>query len=214
LKSLRERLDPCDLLILDAVDRDPLLDELDVEDFHQTAVNLEADAVISPDEYLYDADMGHPAHYAHFSRAIRRTIDLVDQSEGKFSIIGLVTASNWIQFSEYVTAVRNEGVTRFAFALGDLLKRGPNVRHVLYELRKYLRFLNDSQLYSLLLGVSSHKIVRDLRPNYWSNSEWSFEAFHNRRNPNQANVNHRSEAEIIARMAENLNRNEQLLKAD
>jgi hypothetical protein len=200
---LRERLGHCDLLILDAVDEDPLLDKLDVGDYHRVALNLEVDAVITPDEYLYDADLGRPAHYFHYSRAISRAIDLVDKSKGCYSLIGLVTASDWLQFSECITAMRNESVTRFAFALGDLLKRGPDRKHVLYELRKYLNFLKDSHLASLLLGVSSHKIVRDLCPDYWSNSEWSFEAFYT----------HLPETEIVARMAHNLNRYEHVLEA-
>jgi hypothetical protein len=175
-------------------------------------LHLSAHAVITPDEYLYDADMGHPAHYAHFSRSISRAIDLVDKSKDCYSIIGLVAASDPMQFSEYIDAMRNEGVIRFAFALGDLLKGGPDRRHVLYELRKYLNSLKRSHFSSLLLGVSSHRIVRDLRPDYWSNSEWSYEAFHDRLPLNKNNVKHDSKTEIIARMAHNLNRDEQLLK--
>lgn len=213
LKTLRERLGNCDLLFLDAVDRDPLLDELDVEDYDKTARGLEVDAVITPDEYLYDVDIGHAAHDAHFSRGIRRAIDIVDLSKGCYSVVGLAVASDLIQFQEFVTALREERITHVALAIGDLLKRGPDRRHVLYELRRYLSYLDDSHLCSLLLGVSSHKIVRALAPDYWSNSEWSFEAIYGCARSADGTVKSPLEVETVNRMIRNLVENEQL-KAD
>lgn len=166
-------------VILSAVGRDDILDELNVRLYHKAAVKLQADGVISPDDYVYEADGGYSFYQnAHFSRALSRTHALTRFGKGKYQVIGLAIGSNLFQLQEFVHAVAEQGVDTFAYPCGDILKGMKNAKHTLQEIAAFVRYLKDSHYRSMLLGIDSPPLLRRFRPNVWSSSGWSYDAAH------------------------------------
>lgn len=177
IAMLRRALKGVSPLILSAVGRDDLLDELDVRLYHKTALELGADWVISPDDYVYQADSEYPFYQnAHFSRALRRTFALVKFARRKYRVVGLAIGSDFSQLQEFVRTVAELDVNTFAYPCGDLLKRAKNPRNTINGIAEFVQFLKESNYRTLLLGVHSPRILRRLRPNMWASAGWSFDA--------------------------------------
>ncbi len=179
IAMLRRALSGVSPLILSAVGRDDLLDELDVRLYHKAAIELGADWVISPDDYVYQADSGYSFYQnAHFSRALRRTLALTRFARGKYRVVGLVIGSDFYQLQEFVRTVAERGVNTFAYPCGDLLKRVKNPKNTLNQIAEFVQCVKDSTHRTLLLGIDSPRLVRQLRPNMWASAGWSFDASH------------------------------------
>ncbi len=177
--ALKHALGGVSPLIISAVGRDELLDKFDVRQYHKTAVELGADWVISPDDYVYETDSGYSFYQnAHFSRALRRTLALTRLASGKSRVVGLVIGSNSYQLREFVRVVGEQGIDTFAYPCGDLLKRPMNLRRVINQISELVLYLKDSGYRSLLLGIDSPRQLRRLRPDMWASSGWSFDALH------------------------------------
>jgi hypothetical protein len=176
---LRRTLVGASPLILSAVGRDDLLDELDMRLYHKTAIKLRADWVVSPDDYVYEADYGYSFYQnVHFSRALRRTLALVRLARGNYRVVGLAIGSSLFQLQDFVRTTRELGVSTFAYPCGDMLKGMKNAKRTLHEIAAFVQYLKDSSLHSMLLGIDSPRLVRRFRPEIWSSAAWSFDAAH------------------------------------
>jgi len=166
-------------LVISAVGRDALLDELDVKQYHNAAVQLSADWVISPDDYVYQAD-GRYSFYqnAHFTRALRRTLALTRFARGNYRVLALAVGSSTYQLREFVRTAAEQAIDTFAYPCGDLLKRARNPKSILNEISEFVLYAKDSGYRSLLLGIDSPRLVRQLRPDMWASAGWSFDASH------------------------------------
>jgi len=181
LRTLKRELKDSESLILSAVGADELLDELAVERIHDTALRLDADWVISPDDYIYEADTDYPFYQdSHFSRSIGRAIRLITMARDQYGITGLAIGSCSDQLQAFVKTLEDYGIKDFAYACGDLFKQGKNPRRTILEIREFVNYLRSFNHSSLLLGIDSPKNLRLLTPDGWACSAWSIEASHRR----------------------------------
>ena len=181
IHALRRQLGDLDALILMAVGRDELLDRLTVDEYHRMAIQMNANIVVSPDDYIYDSDGKYPFYQdSHFSRAITRALELVQLGRGHYDLVGLAVGSDQSQLREFVTVMGEQGVSDFAFACGDLLKQGRNRRKTLNEIESFVDYLRRHGHVSMLLGIDSSRFIKRLRPDYYSSSQWSIDASHGR----------------------------------
>jgi hypothetical protein len=179
IEMLRRALKGANPVILSAVGRDELLDELDVRQYHKAAVKLGAHWVISPDDYIYQADNGYSFFQtSHFSRALRRTFDLIKFARGEYRVVGLAIGSSVRQLQTFVRVVAELGVNTFAYPCGDLLKGARNPKSILNQIAEFVLYLRDSKYRSLLVGIDSLRLVNKLRPDMWASAKWSFDASH------------------------------------
>ncbi len=179
IAMLRHALNGVSPLILSAVGRDYILDELDVRLYHKAAIELGADWVISPDDYVYQADSRYSFYQnAHFSRALRRTLGLIKFARGKYRVVGLAIGSDFSQLQDFVRTVAEQGVNTFAYPCGDLLKRMKNPKNTLIQIAEFVMYARDSNYRTLLLGIDSPRLVRQLSPDMWASAGWSFDASH------------------------------------
>jgi len=164
-------------LIFSAVGRDHLLDELDMRQYHKAAVELGADWVISPDDYVYQADSGYSFYQnAHFSRALGRALALTRLGRDKYRVVGLAIGSSFYQLREFVRALAEQGIDTFAYPCGDLLKRARNPKSELIQISEFVHYLQGLRYRCLLLGINSPRLVRQLKPDMWASGAWSFDA--------------------------------------
>ena len=106
IHALRRQLGDLDALILMAVGRDELLDRLRVDEYHRMAIRMDANIVVSPDDYIYDSDGKYPFYQdSHFSRAITRALELVQLGRGHYDLVGLAVGSDQGQLREFVTVM-------------------------------------------------------------------------------------------------------------
>lgn len=174
LTSVKKLLGKDSDIILSCVGEDRLLDKLSIEDYCKTAEALDAEAVISPDDYIYRIDFRYPTYQNyHFRRALERTETLIERAKDRFSIIGLVVWANKHHIHLYVERLKERGVEDFACACGDALKRGRR-RESLADIKLFMKQCGDS--WQLLLGIDSKAILLKLRPHAFSSSGWSFYA--------------------------------------
>jgi hypothetical protein len=174
---LRRALGGARPLILSAVGRDHLLDELDMRQYHRAAVELGADWVISPDDYVYEADSGYSFYQnAHFSRALRRALALTRLGRDKYRVVGLAIGSSFYQLREFVRTLAEQGTYVFAYPCGDLLKWARNPKSELNQISEFVRYLQGLRYPCLLLGINSTRLVRQLKPDMWASAAWSFDA--------------------------------------
>nr|MDO8098896.1 hypothetical protein [Candidatus Njordarchaeota archaeon] len=177
LRGLARKLKDADALILSAVGRDELLDKLTTEQYHETAVQLGAKWVISPDDYVYDSDCKYPFYQdAHFSRAIERALRLLKLARGHYNVIGLAIGSCIFQLNELVATLEEHGVEEFALPCGDLLKQVGNRKRVIGDILAFVNHLKSLKLRSLLLGVDSPQVIALVKPDSFASSAWSFDA--------------------------------------
>ena len=181
LRRLERELKESEATIISTVGSDDLLDELVVTRIHDTALKLGADWVITPDDYVYDSDIRYPFYQdSHFSRALRRAIQLVTMARGQYGVIGLAIGSSTDQLQEFVRTLEEYGINDFAFACGDLLKQGKNPKRTIIEISNFVNHLRASKHSSLLLGIDSPRYLRLLAPDSWASSSWSIDAAHQR----------------------------------
>jgi len=176
--KVRNSLGKDDVIILSCVGKDNDIDRLSVEDYFETALNLGAEALITPDDYIYKIDSPHPAYQTHhFRRALERSEALLELAKDEFSVIGLVIGANENQISLFADRLKERGVTDFACACGDMLKRGKR-RESLADIALFIKYCTNG--WKLLLGVESRRVLLKLKPDAFSSSAWSISAAHNR----------------------------------
>jgi hypothetical protein len=182
LRYLRRKLGDIDALVLCAVGRDQLLDELDPDKYHETALRLHVDWLITPDDYIYDVDHAYPYYqFSHFSRTIRRLTRLFSLAQNHYGVIGLAKGVNMRQLQEYVAVTSEVGVRHFALHCGDSLKHVKERPAVVQEIGGFIRLVKDLGFSVHLLGVDSPRILSRLpRPDSYSSSAWSIDAHHRR----------------------------------
>lgn len=172
--SLKKHFRKDSIIILSCVGEDRLLDKMRIENYCRTAIALGAQAVISPDDYIYEVDHSyHTYQDHHFRRVLERTETLIEKAKDRFSIIGLVVWTNRYHIELYVKRLREHGVDDFAYACGDVLKRvSPEIG--LSYVRRFMKHCIGG--WKLLLGVDSREILLKLKPCAFSSSGWSFDA--------------------------------------
>jgi len=174
LKSVKKLLGEDSVILLSCVGEDRLLDNLRTEDYCKVAELLEAEAIISPDDYIYRIDFRYPTYQNHhFARALERTETLIEKTKDRFSIIGLVVWANKYHIHLYVERLKECGVEDFACACGDTLKRGCK-RDALADIKLFMKHCGNN--WQLLLGINSKVTLLKLRPHAFSSSGWSFDA--------------------------------------
>jgi len=179
IRKLKRELRESETLILSTVGPDELLDHLSIERLHDTALRLDVDWVITPDDYVYEADGRYPFYQdSHFSRSILRALQLLRMAKGHYGIIGLAIGSSLNQLQEFVTTMEEYEVNNFAFACGDVLKQGRRFKRTTLEIGGFIKSLKASKHNSLLLGIDSPHLLRILDPDNWASSAWSIDASH------------------------------------
>ena len=179
LPKLKRELAEAKTLVVSCIGPDELLDHISVEKLHETAIRLDADWVVTPDDYVYEADGGYPFYQdSHFSRSILRALQLFRMSRGRYGIIALAIGSSPSQLQEFVTTMEEQGINDFAFACGDLLKQGGNLKRTTREIRGFIDNLKAAKHSCLLLGIDSPRFLRMLAPDSWTSSAWSIDASH------------------------------------
>jgi hypothetical protein len=177
-EKVKSSLGENDIIILSCVGKDNDLDELSVESYFETAQKLGVKAIITPDDYIYKIDSRYVAYQAHhFRRAIERSETLIKLAGDQFNIIGLIVGANEYQISLFVNRLKERGVTDFACACGDIIKRS-RIKESLADIRASIKHCKKD--WKLLLGIDSRKILLKLNPDAFSSGEWSFYACHNK----------------------------------
>ena len=178
-KDVREELGYPDALILSGIGNDHDLEKVTAEEYHEAALKIKADAVTTIDDYVYSNDNDFPNfQLRNLTRIRSRTKTLIDLSENKYSILGLVVGKNIDQIQNIMKFFASCQISDFVFPCGDYLKNNCNPNLKLIE--TFLNMTKDLEGWNLLLGVDSPKILSKLKFNCFASTQWSFDAHHNR----------------------------------
>ena len=176
-RRIRSRLGRVDALLLSCVGPDRSLDRLSIRRYDETARAIGADAVVSPDDYIYACDDAYRAFQAgNLARARKRTLDLLDMPRRPYSVIGLAAGSSEKQIRGTLEFLRDNSVHECAFPCGDHLKGGRRTALI----KSFARQARELQMRSLLLGASCPSLLLQLNPSQFSNSEVCFGPAHDR----------------------------------
>lgn len=178
-KHVRKVLGDPTVLILSSVGEDRKLDKILVKDYHDIAISINADAVMTIDDFIYTVDDSYPYFQLHnFARAMYRTRKLIELSNGKYSIMGLVVGKNSHSIHTYVNFLAKCGINDFIFPCGDSLKDFN--KHSSELITTFLNVTKELQGWRLLLGINSANILSNVNFNCYSSSQWSYDSFHGR----------------------------------
>ena len=174
---LRSMLGHVGALLLVCVGRDRKLDGLSIQHYDYVARLIGADAVVSPDDYIYECDSAHSMFQAgHLMRARKRALDLLGMPQRPYSVIGSAPGRDGAEIGGSLQFLLDHGVRDCAFPCGDHLKGG---RYKVLA-QSFVRRARGMRMWSLLLGVSWPDLLRSLAPSCFSNSEASFGPPHDR----------------------------------
>lgn len=174
---LRSMLGHVDALLLVCVGRDRKLDGLSIQHYDAVARLIGADAVVSPDDYIYECDGAHSMFQAgRLMRARKRALDLLGMPQRPYSVIGSAPGRDGAEIGGSLRFLLDRGIRDCAFPCGDHLKGGR------YEalVKSFVRQARGLHMWSLLLGISWPDLLRRLAPSCFSNSEASFGPPHDR----------------------------------
>ena len=174
---IRSRLGRLDVLVLTCVGLDRSLDRLPIRRYDAAARAIGADAVVSPDDYIYSCDDPFGVFQGgNLMRARKRALDLLDMPGRPYSVIGLASGRNTEQIRGSLRFLRGHGVLDCAFPCGDRLKGGRRTALI----ASFVREARDLRMWGLLLGAAWPDLVRKLGPPCFSNSEVCFGPAHDR----------------------------------
>ena len=175
--SIRSKLGLLDALVLSCVGPDRALDRLSIERYDAAARTIGADAVVSPDDYIYACDDAHEVFQGmNLIRARKRALALLDMRRRPYSVIGLVAGRNKEQIRGSLEFLRDHGMRDCAFPCGDYLKGGRRADLI----APFVRQASDLRMWGLLLGVGWTDLLPRLGPPCFSNSEVCFGPAHDR----------------------------------
>lgn len=180
--ELREKTKNFDGVILSCVGRDNDLDRYSVEHYDAVARAIKADAVTTPDEYIYGDDDVHRTFQArNFLRAKSRSAALLKIPGKAYSVIGLAVGRDARQVDSYMDFLARRGVDDWAFPCGDYLKGAPATVPVISH---FVRRVREEGSWAVLLGVSSKNRLLGYRPPAFSNLAPSYDPAHDRSDGN------------------------------
>ena len=178
VQELRRMIGPRGCLILSCTGADRALDRFSVEKYDAVARAIGADAVTTPDDYIYDCDNAYPEfQYRNLLRAKSRTSDLFRIQDRPYSLIGLAVGQDRTQQNNYMDFLARLGISDLAFPCGDYLKGGrPDTDLVDNFVRRCREYGN----WAVLLGISSKRLLLRYGPPSFSNSTPCFAHAHHR----------------------------------
>lgn len=176
--ELREMTRSFDGTILSCVGRDNDLDRYSVEHFDAVARAIRADAVTTPDEYIYTDDNAYRTFQTrNFLRAKSRAAELAKIPDKTYSVIGLAIGKDAGQIDSYMDFLARRGIDDWAFPCGDYLKGSPAAVPVISH---FVRRIREEGRWAVLLGVSSRDRLLGYRPPAFSNLAPSYDPAHDR----------------------------------
>lgn len=175
--ELRRKIGPHSHLILICTGADRELDRFTVKEYDAAARAVGADAVTTPEDYVYDCDNAYPEfQHGNLLRAKSRTSDLLRIPNRPYPIIGLVTGQDRIQQDNYMDFLTRQGVNDLAFPCSDYLKGGHSDTGLIDN---FVRRCRASGNWAVLLGISSTRLLLRYKPPSFSNSAPCFDhAYH------------------------------------
>ena len=169
--KLRSKIGCVDALLLDCVGRDRKLDRLSIRHYDKVARAIGADAVLSPDDYIYNCDSACAIFQAgNLIRSRRRALLLHDMPQRRYSVIGVVAGKDAEEIGASLRFLLDHGIHDCAFPCGDYLKGGR--RTALAE--SFVRQAQELRMWSLLLGAAWPAFLLRLNPSCFSNSKAFF----------------------------------------
>ena len=176
--ELREKTRNFDGIILSCVGRDGDLDRYTVKHCDAVARAIKADAVTTPDEYLYADDNAYRTFQArNFLRAKSRAAELVKIPDRAYSVIGLVIGKDAGQMDNYMDFLARRGIDDWAFPCGDYLKGAPAA---VPAIGRFVRRIREEGRWAVFLGVSSRDRLLAYRPPAFSNLAPSYDPAYDR----------------------------------
>ncbi|MBI1829722.1 MAG: hypothetical protein HY222_00700 [Thaumarchaeota archaeon] len=174
LKRLNELIGPVDALILNSIGKDRLLDQITVEEYHNTVSTVGAKAAFTIDDYIYAHDNSYPNfQMGNFGRSMNRAQQLMDLAQNDYSIIGLVFGKdkNWMRI--HVDFLTSLGIHDFAFSSGDLWKN--RTKYQIKQIENFLTITKDIGCWNMLVGFDTKRELFKYRPDSFSSIQWIFD---------------------------------------
>ena len=176
--ELRRKMGSDVRLILSCTGADKSLDSFSVKECDAAARAIGADAVTTPEDYMYDCDNPYPEFQQRsFLRAKSRTSDLVRISDRPYPLIGLVVGQDRVQQNNYMDFLARHGINDLAFPCSDYLKGGHLDTDLIDNFVQRCRMTGN---WAVLLGIYSKRLLLRYRPPSFSNSAPCFDHAHDR----------------------------------